>query len=106
MIEKRGVRIYKFSQGEDRKELEKIFDSLLQIEDLVPVIGSGFTRGLRTKNGVVPSVDELREEMTEIMCIIDGSSDGADIVFQLQFSKCRLDCSTSYTLVKFDSIYS
>ncbi len=78
MIEKRGVRIYKFSQGEDRKKLEKIFDSLLQIEDLVPVIGSGFTRGLRTKNGVVPSVDELREEMTEIMCIIDSSSDGAE----------------------------
>lgn len=75
MVEKRGVKIYKFSQDEDRKELEKIFDSLLQIEDLVPVIGSGFTRGLRTRNGVVPSVDELREEMTEIMHIIDGSDE-------------------------------
>lgn len=73
MIEKRGVKIYKFSQDEDRKELEKIFDSLLQIKDLVPVIGSGFTRGLRTQNGVVPSVDELRKEMSEIMHVMDGS---------------------------------
>lgn len=75
MVEKRGVKIYKFSQDEDRKELEKIFDSLLQMEDLVPVIGSGFTRGLRTKNGVVPSVDELREEMTKIMHIVDGGDE-------------------------------
>lgn len=71
MIEKRGVKIYDFSQDEDRKELEKTFNSLLQINDLVPIIGSGFTRGLRTKNGVVPSVDELRKEMSEIMHIID-----------------------------------
>lgn len=42
---------------------------------MVPIIGSGFTGGLRTKNGVVPSVDELREEMTEIMHIIDGSDE-------------------------------
>lgn len=75
MVEKRGVKIYKFSQEEDRKELKKIFDSLLQIEDLVPVIGSGFTRGLRTKNGMVPSVDELREVMAEIMHSIDGSDE-------------------------------
>lgn len=61
MIEKRGVKIYDFSQDEDREELEKILNSLLQIKDLVPIIGSGFTRGLRTKNGVVPSVDELKE---------------------------------------------
>jgi hypothetical protein len=82
MIEKRGVKVYKFSQDEDRKELEKIFNSLLEIEDLVPMIGSGFTRGLRTKNGVVPSVDELREEMTAIMHIIDGSDEDefADIM--------------------------
>ena len=75
MIEKRGVKIYNFSKDEDRNELEKIFDSLLQIDDLVPVIGSGFTRGLRTQNGVVPSVDELREEMTEIMHGIDNSDE-------------------------------
>lgn len=75
MLEKRGIKIYKFSQDEDRKELEKIFHSLLQIGELVPVIGSGFTRGLRTKNGVVPSVDELRKEMIEIMHIIDGSDE-------------------------------
>ena len=71
MIEKRGVKIYDFSQDEDREELEKILNSLLQIKDLVPIIGSGFTRGLRTKNGCVPSVDELRKEMSEIMHIID-----------------------------------
>ncbi|WP_347223582.1 hypothetical protein, partial [Bacteroides congonensis] len=73
MIEKRGVKIYDFSQDEDREELEKILNSLLQIKDLVPIIGSGFTRGLRTKNGCVPSVDELRKEMSEIMHIIDAN---------------------------------
>ncbi len=74
MLEKRGVRIYDLSVSTDRNAVEKVFDSLMQIEDLVPVIGSGFTRGLRTCAGIVPSVDELRAEMAEIMHLIDGST--------------------------------
>ena len=51
MVEKRGIKIYNFSVDEDEKELEKIFDSLLKMEDLIPIIGSGFTGGLKTQNG-------------------------------------------------------
>ena len=75
MVEKRGMKIYDFSDDGDRCQIESIFDSLMQIQDVVPVIGSGFTRGLRTKNGIVPSVDELRKEMISIMNVIDGSSE-------------------------------
>lgn len=75
MEKKRGINIYDFSNGEDRKELEKVFNTLLQMEDLIPVIGSGFTRGLRTKQGIVPSADELKKEMTKIMHLMDGSDE-------------------------------
>ena len=75
MIEKRGIKIYDFILEDDRKQIDKIFDSLMQIQDIVPVIGSGFTRGIRTKNGSIPSVNELRQEMMEIMHNIDGSDE-------------------------------
>lgn len=75
MTENRGIKIYNFSIAEDRKYLERLFDSLMQIEDLVPVIGSGFTSGLRTQNGMIPSVAELRREMAAIMHTIDGSTE-------------------------------
>lgn len=75
MIEKRGVKIYDFSLKDDRSQLEEMFESLLQLQDLVPIIGSGFSRGLRTKEGVVPSADELREEMISIMHNIDDSDE-------------------------------
>lgn len=69
MIEKRGVKIYDFSINEDKNAVEKKFKTLLQMEDLVPVIGSGFTKGIRTKYGTVPSADELKAEMVQIMQI-------------------------------------
>lgn len=75
MIEKRGIKIYDFSLKDDRSKLEEMFESLLQLKDLVPIIGSGFSRGLRTKEGVVPSADELREEMISIMHNIDDSDE-------------------------------
>lgn len=75
MIEKRGIKIYDFSLKDDRSQLEEMFESLLQLKDLVPIIGSGFSRGLRTKEGVVPSADELREEMISIMHNIDDSDE-------------------------------
>ena len=75
MIEKRGVKIYDFSINEDKNAVEKKFKTLLQMEDLVPVIGSGFTKGIRTKYGTVPSADELKAEMVQIMQIIDGSDE-------------------------------
>ena len=76
MVEKRGIKIYNFSVDEDKKELEKIFDSLLKMEDLIPIIGSGFTGGLKTQNGgIVPSVNELRKEMESIVHLIGDSNE-------------------------------
>lgn len=75
MIVKRDVSIYDFSTNEDRKGVERLLESLIQIQNLIPVIGSGFTRGLRTKDGIVPSVDELKKEMISIMHSIDGSTE-------------------------------
>jgi len=77
MVVKRGVKIYDFSIDEDRKNVTSIFDMLLMMGNLVPIIGSGFTSGLRTKNGKVPSVNELMTEMVSIIRTIDGS-DGTE----------------------------
>ena len=73
MLEKRDIRIYDFSNRDDRHEVEKMFRSSLEQENLTPIIGSGFTKGLRTKNGTVPSMEELEAEMKHLLHLIDGS---------------------------------
>ncbi|MFR3729996.1 SIR2 family protein [Lacrimispora sp.] len=75
MIENRRIRIYDFSIAEDKEVWISKLNSLMNIGNLVPVIGAGFTKELRTHNGVVPSVDELKREMVSIMSSIEKSDE-------------------------------
>lgn len=72
MIVKREIKIYDFGDSNDKELVERLLEGLIQKENLVPMIGTGFSSGLRTRNGSIPTVAELTEEMIDIMCIIDG----------------------------------
>lgn len=73
MIEKRGIKLYDFENQEDKLLVEELLDSLIRIDNLVPIIGTGFTSGLRTRRGQVPTVKELEKEIIDSLCTIDGS---------------------------------
>lgn len=75
METKRGIRIFDFSINEDKKNVISMLEKVMMTDSLVPIIGAGFTSGLRTKNGIVPSADELKSEIISIICSIDGSSE-------------------------------
>lgn len=73
MIEKRGIKIYDFVNKEDKILVEELLDSLIRIENLVPIIGTGFTSGLRTRWGQVPTAEELEKRIVDILCAVDNS---------------------------------
>lgn len=73
MIEKRGIKIYEFINEEDKILVEELLNSLIRIENLVPIIGTGFTSGLRTRNGKVPTAAELEKKIVDILCDVDKS---------------------------------
>ena len=61
------MRIYQFSNSADRESLQELFISHFKGKNLVPFLGSGFSVGLKALSGRVPSVDELKGEMVELM---------------------------------------
>lgn len=75
METKRGIKIFDFSIDEDKKDVISMLEKVMMTGSLVPIIGAGFTSGLRTKNGIVPSADELKSKIISIICSIDGSSE-------------------------------
>lgn len=64
------IKYYQWNDGEIKNILADHFID----KTLVPVIGSGFTRGCATKGGgVVPSGEDLRLQMiNEILDLADG----------------------------------
>ena len=46
---------------------------MIATDKLIPIIGSGFTRGEKTPNGIVPSGGDMKEKM--IKDIISADSD-------------------------------
>ena len=44
-------------------------------QNIVPFFGSGFTRGYPAARGRVPSVDELKAELVDILAGIENYSD-------------------------------
>ncbi len=47
----------------------------IQAKRLVPVLGSGFTAGLSAKSGIVPTADQLKDKMIEMMAKYGGYSE-------------------------------
>lgn len=69
------MRVFDFSKETDQGVLAEIFQGHFIRRDIVPFFGSGFTRGLRAARGKVPSVQELKEELIDIISGIEGYLD-------------------------------
>lgn len=67
MNEKMGINIYDFNNFEDKNLIEELFDKRIQLGNLTPIIGNGFTGGLRTSDGAIPSVSCLIDELVTIL---------------------------------------
>lgn len=52
------------------KPYDDLFNSVKH-QRLVPIIGSGFTSGTITRNGIIPSVDQLKKEIVKILFEFD-----------------------------------
>ena len=72
MEEKRGIKIYEFENEQDKVYVKGMINSLLRVRNLVPVIGTGFTSGIRTKYGCIPTAEELKSKMVNILCSLDN----------------------------------
>ncbi len=69
------MKIFDFSKEADRSALEEMFQGHFKRRDIVPFFGSGFTRGFRASRERVPSVEDLKGELTDIIAGIEGDSD-------------------------------
>ena len=65
------MHIYDFSKKADKDKLQELFQRHFKRQDIIPFFGSGFTRGCSATRGLVPSVDELKTEMIDIIAAID-----------------------------------
>jgi len=52
----------------NHSEIEELFKASLEKRTLIPIIGSGFTRGEKSRNGTVPSGDDFQNIMIEKIC--------------------------------------
>lgn len=70
------MQVFDFSKASDRSILQELFLEHLKRQDIIPFFGSGFTRGYSATHGVVPSVDELKAELIDIISGIQNYSEG------------------------------
>lgn len=59
------MSVYCFSQEEDRKTLQNLFETHFRKRNFVPFFGSGFTKGCSARNGRVPSTNQLKERLIQ-----------------------------------------
>lgn len=55
------IKIMNYTDPSDKSELYSILMQLMEKHQLVPVIGSGFTCGIETTKGAVPTANEFRD---------------------------------------------
>ena len=68
------MQIYDFSKKADKDKLQELFQRHFKRQDIILFFGSGFTRGCSATRGLVPSVDELKTEMIDIIAAIERYS--------------------------------
>lgn len=69
------MQIFDFSKEDDQNTLHKLFLGHFRRQNIVPFFGSGFTRGRPAAKGSVPSVDELKAELIDIINKINNCSE-------------------------------
>ena len=80
------MKIHDFSITETRSYLRELFSDYFRRANFVPFFGSGFSRGVPAKNGVVPSVDQLKEKLVDITAQVKGYQESE----RLELSKMDL----------------
>lgn len=69
------MQVYDFSKSADRSKLRDLFLNHFKRKDIVPFFGSGFTRGYPAREGKVPSVAELKDELISIIVKVENYSE-------------------------------
>lgn len=81
------MQIFDFSKKADQDILQKQFKGCFSRQNIVPFFGSGFTRGCPARRGRVPSVDELKAELVDIIVKIENyAKDVREELEQLKLS--------------------
>ena len=68
------IQINDFLKKADKGKLQKLFQQHFKRQDIIPFFGSGFTCGFPATRELVPSVDELKTEMIDIIAAIEKYS--------------------------------
>lgn len=71
------MEFFDFGNQSDKDTLHKLFLEHFKRQNIVPFFGSGFTRGYPAARGRVPSVDELKAELVDILAGIENYTDNA-----------------------------
>lgn len=69
------MSVFDLSKKSDRGVLAELFQGHFRRQDIIPIFGSGFTRGLQAVEGKVPSVQKLKEELIDIISGIENYLD-------------------------------
>ena len=93
------MKIHDFSIAETRGYLRELFFDYFRRANFVPFFGSGFSRGVPAKNGVVPSVDQLKEKLVDITAQVKGYQEGD----RLELSKMDISHLAEYFWDAMDS---
>ena len=82
------MQIFDFSKKSDQEKLYEIFLPYFSRRNIVPFFGSGFTRNYPAKRGLVPSVDELKSELIDIIAKVENySEDNRDELREMKLSE-------------------
>ena len=82
------MQIFDFSKKSDQEKLYEIFLPYFSRRNIVPFFGSVFTRNYPAKRGLVPSVDELKSELIDIIAKVENySEDNRDELREMKLSE-------------------
>ena len=79
-----SINEYRFSEKKDRDKVFDMFSLFFKKGSFVPFFGSGFTKGEIAKLGKVPSVEELKNQLLQIIdeCNVLSQNDKNELLSQ------------------------